>query len=319
MGEANRPKISIVIPLYNEAEVFDELRQRLEELMKAFELSIEVVMVDDGSTDLTAEKMRKLSMENENFQSVFLSRNFGHQVALTAGLRFAQAQEAIMLMDADLQDPPEMIHKFYENLKQGYDVVYAVRSSRRSTFLMKIAYSLFYRAMKRFSYINIPLDSGDFAMISRRVADHINAMPEESRFIRGMRSWVGFRQIGISHDREERKSGNSKYSLKNLISLALNGLFNFSKYPIRFTVMLGLVALTSSLIYFLITLVRKFVIGDVPSGFTALLFTIILFGGLQLIAIGIIGEYVLRIFFQVKNRPLYIVKERIKNGETIIE
>ena len=319
MEEVIRPKISIVIPLYNEAEVFDELRQRLEELMKAFELSIEVVMVDDGSSDLTAEKMRKLSMENKNFQSVFLSRNFGHQIALTAGLRFAQAQEAIMLMDADLQDPPEMIHKFYEHLKQGNDVVYAVRSSRQSTFLMKIAYSLFYRAMKRFSYINIPLDSGDFAMISRRVADHINAMPEESRFIRGMRSWVGFRQIGISHDREERKSGNSKYSLKNLISLALNGLFNFSKYPIRFTVMLGLVALSSSLAYFLITLVRKFVIGDVPSGFTALLFTIILFGGLQLIAIGIIGEYVLRIFFQVKNRPLYIVKERIKNGETTIE
>jgi glycosyltransferase involved in cell wall biosynthesis len=319
MKEVKRPKISIVIPLYNEAEVFDELRQRLEELMKAFELCIEVVMVDDGSADLTAEKMRKLSMENENFQSVFLSRNFGHQIALTAGLRFAQAQEAIMLMDADLQDPPEMIHKFYEHLKQGYDVVYAVRSSRQSTFLMKIAYSLFYRAMKRFSYINIPLDSGDFAMISRRVADHINAMPEESRFIRGMRSWVGFRQIGISHDREERKSGNSKYSLKNLISLALNGLFNFSKYPIRFTVMLGLVALSLSLAYFLITFVRKFVIGDVPSGFTALLFTIILFGGLQLIAIGIIGEYVLRIFFQVKNRPLYIVKERIKNGETIIE
>jgi dolichol-phosphate mannosyltransferase len=319
MEEVIRPKISIVIPLYNEAEVFDELRQRLEELMKAFELSIEVVMVDDGSSDLTAEKMRKLSMENKNFQSVFLSRNFGHQIALTAGLRFAQAQEAIMLMDADLQDPPEMIHKFYEHLKQGNDVVYAVRSSRQSTFLMKIAYSLFYRAMKRFSYINIPLDSGDFAMISRRVADHINAMPEESRFIRGMRSWVGFRQIGISHDREERKSGNSKYSLKNLISLALNGLFNFSKYPIRFTVMLGLVALSSSLAYFLITLFRKFVIGDVPSGFTALLFTIILFGGLQLIAIGIIGEYVLRIFFQVKNRPLYIVKERIKNGETTIE
>jgi len=312
-----KPKISIVIPLYNEAEVFDELRQRLEELMKTSELSIEVVMVDDGSTDLTATKMKKLSMENINFHSVFLSRNFGHQTALSAGLRFARAEEAIMVIDADLQDPPEMIHRFYEHLRQGYDVVYAIRSSRQSNFLLKMAYALFYRIMKRFSYISIPLDSGDFAMMSRRVADHINAMPEESRSLRGMRSWVGFKQIGIHHDREERKSGKSKYSLKNLIGLALNGLFNFSKYPIRFTVMLGLIALSSSLVYFLITMLRKFFIGDVPSGFTALLFTIILFGGLQLIAIGIIGEYVLRIFFQVKNRPLFIVKERIVGGETV--
>lgn len=309
------PAINILVPLYNEEESFAELTKRLINLMEGSSLNIEVLLVDDGSMDRTAFLMKQLSLVDTRFQSIFLSRNFGHQLALSAGLKYTNAREAVLIIDGDLQDPPEMLDQFYPYLNQGYDVVYAVRSSRESSFFLKLAYRAFYRIMKRFSYINIPLDSGDFSLISRRVVNKMNDMPEESRFLRGIRSWVGFKQIGIPFNRESRKNGNSKYGLGKLIGLALNGIFNFSKYPIRLTMMLGITALFTSLVYFLITLFKKIFIGDVPTGFTALLFVIILFGGLQLIAIGIIGEYILRIFFQVKKRPLYIVKERIQNGE----
>jgi glycosyltransferase involved in cell wall biosynthesis len=311
------PIINIIIPLYNEEDCFENLIDRLSTLLHSSKLDIEIILVDDGSNDSTPLKMRELSLNNNKFQSIFLSRNFGHQMALSAGLKYCNAKEAILVIDADLQDPPELLEEFYRQYKAGFDVVYAIRKKRDSSFILKIAYKLFYRVMKRFSYIDIPLDSGDFSLISRRVADHLTEMPEESRFLRGMRSWVGFRQIGIPVERPERTKGDSKYSLGKLISLAFNGIFNFSKYPIRLTMFMGIIALSISLIYFIITLFKKIYIGGVPSGFTALLFTIILFGGIQLIAIGIIGEYVLRIFFQVKNRPLYIVSERIKNQEVI--
>ncbi|OFY47413.1 MAG: glycosyl transferase [Bacteroidetes bacterium GWF2_41_31] len=309
------PNLNIIVPLFNEEENFDDLILRLKKILNESKIDIEVILIDDGSTDNTSSKMRELSLQNEKFQSVFLSRNFGHQLALSAGLSYVNAKEAVLIIDGDLQDPPEMIGKFYDLFKEGYDVVYAIRKNRKSSILLKGAYHIFYRIMKRFSYINIPLDSGDFSLISRRVVEHLNSMPEESRFLRGMRSWVGFKQIGIPYSRDEREKGESKYNLLNLISLALNGLINFSKYPIRFTMTVGIISLIISFIYFIITLYKKVFIGDVPIGFTALLFAIIMFGGLQLIAIGVIGEYILRIFFQVKKRPLFIVKERIQNCE----
>ena len=309
------PNLNIIVPLFNEEENFDDLILRLKKILNESKIDIEVILIDDGSTDNTSSKMRELSLQNEKFQSVFLSRNFGHQLALSAGLSYVNAKEAVLIIDGDLQDPPEMIGKFYDLFKEGYDVVYAIRKNRKSSILLKGAYHIFYRIMKRFSYINIPLDSGDFSLISRRVVEHLNSMPEESRFLRGMRSWVGFKQIGIPYSRDEREKGESKYNLLNLISLALNGLINFSKYPIRFTMTVGIISLIISFIYFIISLYKKFFFGDVPIGFTALLFAIIMFGGLQLIAIGVIGEYILRIFFQVKKRPLFIVKERIQNCE----
>lgn len=311
---AHKHDINIVVPLFNEEGNFGLLKEQLIELINTSGLDIEVILVDDGSIDGTPDLMRVLSMQDGRFHSIFLSRNFGHQLALTAGLKHINAKDAVLIMDGDLQDPPKLFEKLYEVFKNGYDVVYAVRNTRKSPVLLKLAYYAFYRIMHKFSYVNIPLDSGDFSLISRRVADHINNMPEESRFLRGMRSWVGFRQTGYPYDRDERKEGHSKYNLVKLLSLALDGIFNFSKYPIRFTMFMGVTALSVSVVYFIITLCRKIFIGDVPSGFTALLFVIIMFGGLQLVAIGIIGEYILRIFFQVKNRPLFIVKERIQNG-----
>jgi glycosyltransferase involved in cell wall biosynthesis len=309
------PDINIIVPLYNEQEGFDQLIHRLKLIIDSSKHNIEVILVDDGSTDGTKGKMRELSYSNESFQSIFLSRNFGHQKAITAGMKHVNANHAIMIMDGDLQDPPEIIDQFFSQYENGYDVVYAIRKDRKGSFALKLAYRLFYLIMKKFSYIQIPLDSGDFSLMSRNVVNHINAMPEEGRFLRGMRAWVGFKQIGIPYQRGERKEGKSKYNIVKLTSLAMNGIFNFSKYPIRFTMTIGIISILISMIYFAITIYKKLFIGDVPLGFTALLFSIIMFGGLQLIAIGVIGEYILRIFFQVKNRPHFIVEEWIKNGK----
>ena len=220
-----------------------------------------------------------------------------------------------MIIDGDLQDPPELLPAFYELYKQGNDVVYAIRKKRKEGLLKKVSYHIFYRVLRSISYIEIPLDSGDFSLVSRRIVDVLNQMPEESRYIRGMRTWIGFKQTGYEYDRDERQAGDSKYSFKKLFKLAYNGIFNFSEFPVKLITNMGFISISISLIYLLYSIVKKYLYGDVPQGFTALLFAIILFSGVQLISLGIIGEYVLRIFFQVKGRPLYIVKKRIINKE----
>lgn len=307
------PQINIIVPLYNEEQAFNDLVVRLQNLIDNSQLSIEVILVDDGSHDSTPLKMRELSLKNEKFQSIFLSRNFGHQIALSAGIKYVNAKEAVMIIDGDLQDPPELLKDFYTYYQNGYDVVYAIRKKRKESFAKKMAYKWFYKILKRISYIEIPLDTGDFSLLSIKIINQLNKMPEESRFLRGMRSWIGYNQIGIEYEREKRIAGDSKYSLRKLIKLAFNGIFNFSEYPIKLITNLGLLIITISLIYFTYVVIKKVFITDVPEGFTALLFMIILFGGIQLFAIGLIGEYVLRIFFQVKKRPLFVLKERIVN------
>ena len=313
----NLPQISIVAPLFNEAETFPHLVERLNALMDSVNLTIEVVLIDDGSRDATPTLMRQLALLDARYHCLFLSRNHGHQLALTAGIAAARATEALFVIDGDLQDPPELLPDFYAEMQNGYDVVYAVRRKRKENVLKKAAYFLFYRLLKSISYVDIPLDSGDFALISRRVADVLIKMPEESRYLRGMRSWVGFQQKGFEYERDERVAGESKYSFKMLFSLAYNGIFNFSEFPIKFMTRTGAVAILISLIYFIVTVIKKFFFTEVIEGFTALLFVIILFSGVQLLALGIIGEYVLRIFFQAKNRPLFIVKEEIVNSEYV--
>lgn len=311
----HNPQINIVIPLYNEDSIFPQLKERLIKLLDDSPVTIEVIMVDDGSIDHTAAFMKELSLQDDRFQSIFLSRNFGQQLALTAGLSIVNATEGAFIIDGDLQDPPELLWKFYEKLKEGYDVIYAVRTKRKEGIIKRIAFKIFYRLLKRVSYIDIPLDSGDFSLLSRRVINLLNNMPEESRFLRGMRAWVGFKQIGIAYERLERVGGDSKYTLKKLFFLALNGLFNFSQFPIRFISLVGLAAMIPAMLYFIFSLIKKFYYGTVPEGFTALLLAIILFSGIQLLSIGILGEYLIRIFYQVKGRPLFIIKERIKNKQ----
>lgn len=310
-----KPEISIVIPLYNEQDVFEELISRLLKLMDSFEKKIEVILVDDGSSDRTAELMRNLALTDNRFQSVILSRNFGHQIALSAGMQQISATDAVFIIDADLQDPPELLQQFYQYYEEGYDVVYAVRKNRKEGFIKKLAYASFYRLMDKISYVRIPLDTGDFSLISARMAKLLNEMPEESRYLRGMRSWLGFRQIGVEYDRAERISGESKYSVKKLFQLAFNGIFNFSEFPIKLITNLGILTILSSLGYLAYVLAKKLLYGNVPEGFTGLLFVLVLFGGIQMLSLGLIGEYVLRIFFQVKQRPLFVIREKIKNQE----
>jgi polyisoprenyl-phosphate glycosyltransferase len=311
------PQISFVIPLYNESEVLPHLVERINKLLDTSPLDIEVVMVDDGSKDNTAEQIQQLSLQDKRYHAVLLARNYGHQLALTAGLACAKGTEAVMIIDGDLQDPPELLPDFYELYKQGYDVVYAVRKKRKEGLVKKISYHIFYRILKSISYVEIPLDSGDFSLVSRRVVDVMNKMPEESRYMRGMRTWIGFKQIGFEYERDSRMAGDSKYSFKALFKLAYNGIFNFSEFPIKFITKLGLFTILISVIYLVMTLVQKYVYHTVPQGFTALLIAIVLFSGVQLISLGIIGEYVLRIFFQVKGRPLFIVRREIINSEVV--
>jgi glycosyltransferase involved in cell wall biosynthesis len=311
------PKVSIVVPLFNEEETLPKLIKRLNVLIDKMPFSIEVVFVDDGSQDGTPKLMEKVSLEDEKFKSIFLSRNYGHQSAITAGLQNTDAEEAVMIIDADLQDPPELVEQFYDYYKQGYDVIYTIRKKRKEELIKRLAYWLYYRIFSSISNYKIPLDSGDFSLISRRVVNILNEMPEENRYIRGMRSWVGFRQIGIEYERDVRVAGDTKYSLRKLLELAFTGILNFSTFPIRFISFLGICSISISLIYLSYTLVQRLFFDNVPQGFTALLFIIVLFSGVQLLSLGVIGEYIIRIFFAVKDRPLFIVKSKITNKKYV--
>jgi dolichol-phosphate mannosyltransferase len=307
--------ISIVVPLYNEEAVFNQLIQRLTDVIDEVKFSCEVILINDGSSDSTDQLIEEICTKDERFKGVLLSRNHGHQLAVSAGLAYVRAKKGAMIIDGDLQDPPELITEFYTLLINGYDVVYAIRKNRKESFFKKLAYSAYYRLQKKISNFNIPIDSGDFSMLSRRVVDNLNLMPEKSRYLRGMRAWVGFKQIGFEYDRDERQAGETKYSWSKLFELAFNGIFNFSDFPIKFITRLGFLTILFSLIYFGYNVFRKVVYNDVPKGFTATILAIILFSGVQLISLGLIGEYVLRIYNQVRNRPLFVIDKVIQDGK----
>ncbi len=306
------PEISIIAPLFNEEDTLPLLVERLNAVMDDFDKEVEVILIDDGSKDRTPHMIRALSLTDERYQAVLLSRNFGHQSALSAGLKYCNCTEAAFIIDGDLQDPPELLPQFYEKYEQGFDVIYAVRKNRKENAVKKAAYHLFYRILNKISNINLPVDSGDFSLISREVIEVLNQMPEESRYIRGMRTWIGFKQTAFEYNRAERVAGTSKYSFRQLFKLAYNGIFNFSEVPIKVLTWLGVTSVLFSVVYLIIVVIKKVFYGGVPEGFTTLFLAIVLFSGVQLISIGIIGEYVLRIFFQVKKRPLFVVKEIIK-------
>ncbi len=312
---SNTIDISIIVPLYNEELVFEQLIQRLSDVINSTKFACEVILVNDGSSDTTAKLIEELCIKDSRFTGILLSRNHGHQLAVSAGLVHVRGKKGAMIIDGDLQDPPELVNEFYEYLINGYDVIYAIRKNRKESLLKKAAYSIYYRLQKKISNFNIPIDSGDFSMLSRRVVDTINNMPEHSRYLRGMRAWVGFKQIGYEYDRDERQAGETKYSWKKLFELAFNGIFNFSDFPVKIITRLGFMTVFFSLIYFGYNVYRKLVYNDVPQGFTATILAIILFSGVQLIFLGLIGEYVLRIYNQVRNRPLFVVDKIIQDGK----
>ena len=307
--------ISIIVPLYNEEAVFETLIQRLTQVIDATKFQCEVVLVNDGSTDKTAELITLICKKDNRFSGVLLSRNHGHQLAVSAGLSYSRGKKGAMIIDGDLQDPPELISDFYKLLTDGYDVIYAIRKKRKESFFKKLAYSVYYRLQKQISSFNIPIDSGDFSMLSRRVVDTIVSMPEQSRYLRGMRAWVGYKQIGFEYDRAERHAGETKYSWSKLFELAFNGIFNFSDFPVKIITRLGFFTVLFSLIYFVYNIYRKIYYNDVPQGFSATILAIILFSGVQMISLGLIGEYVLRIYNQVRNRPLFVVDKIIQDGK----
>jgi dolichol-phosphate mannosyltransferase len=302
--------LSIVIPLFNEEEVFPQLIARLTATLDSLPLSAEVILVDDGSTDATRRLATRACEEDPRFRLVVLSRNFGHQLAVSAGLRHAAGQ-AVAILDGDLQDPPEILHEFYRKLSEGYDVVYAIRRQRKEGLLKRVAYWGFYRLLRAVASIDIPLDSGDFCILSRRMVQQINAMPERHRFVRGLRSWIGFRQTGHEYSRAARVSGQSKYTLTKLLRLACDGLFTFSEAPLRLATFLGLIVALGAFGYgTFIALWRLLSSQEVP-GFATLAAGMFFLGGVQLICLGIVGEYIGRIHNEVKGRPPFIVDQLV--------
>ena len=312
------PSISIVVPLFNEAPVFGELIKRIDAVVKSLpDLTIEVILVDDGSTDGTTQKIQDIAEHKTEYVGLILSRNFGHQTALSAGLSAITASDYVMVIDGDLQDPPEMLHDFLRKSKEGFEIVYGVRKKRKESIFKKLAYWSYYRLISGVSSIDVPLDSGDFCLMSRNAVNWINQMPEKDRYIRGMRTWIGFSQIGIEYERPERLMGETKYSWALLFKLAFSGLFNFSRKPIQFITKIGVSALIIAALYLAHTLYAKYILGSTPSGFTAIIALVVGFSSIQLIALGIIGEYVYRSFELAQNRPTFIVKEVIGKSDSI--
>ena len=302
-----RPMLSVVIPVFQEEENLPVLYQRLAEVMRQLDATYEIIFVDDGSRDRSVEIVHSLAAHDSRVLVVELSRNFGHQAAISAGLDYSRG-DAVIVMDADLQDPPEVLPQFVAKWREGHDVVYAVREERKEGWLKRALYSVFYRLLQRIANVDIPLDSGDFCLMNRQVVDLLNGMPERNRFVRGIRSWIGLDQIGLAYERQARYAGRAKYSYKRLVYLALDGLVSFSFVPLRMITVTGFVISAFSIVLAVIYFVQRIVVGPNPLGFTTTIVAILFLAGVQLITLGVIGEYVGRIFEEVKRRPLYVVR-----------
>lgn len=300
--------ISIVVPCYNEEEVLAELQRRLTAVASNAGCSYELVMVDDGSKDRTWELLTEIQQKDSHWKIVRLSRNYGHQLALSCGLDQASG-EVVVIMDADLQDPPELLNDMIGKWQEGYDVVYGKRSNRRGeSFSKKIFAFLFYRTMSRIVGIYIPEDTGDFRLMDRKAVNALQSMRERHRFIRGMVSWVGFNQIPLYYERPERFAGSTKYPFRKSLRLAIDAITSFSTVPLKLASVLGFLLSGLAFLYIFVVIALKFLGINLP-GYTSIMASILLLGGVQLIVLGIIGEYVGRIFEQGQSRPLYLVDE----------
>lgn len=305
------PTVSVILPVYNERENLDALVTRLTPVLeRACAKSFEMLFIDDGSRDGSAEILDSFPARDRRIKVIHFSRNFGHQAALQAGLDGAMG-EAVILMDADLQDPPEVLDRFIERWRQGWDVVYAVRKKRQEGFLKRMGYAVFYRTMRIMAEIDVPLDAGDFCLLDRRVVDVLVLLPEHNRFLRGLRSWVGFKQVGVEYERDARYGGVPKYTLRKLIRLALSGYIGFSAMPLRAAAWLGFFSAGAGFAMAMWVLVTK--IMDIPSprGWASTLAVFLFIGGGQLLMLGVIGEYLGRVYDEVRHRPLYIVRSRL--------
>jgi len=318
MGE---PLISVIIPIYNEQAVLETLYQRLTTALESLKETFEVILVDDGSRDKSLEMLRDIVTKDKRYKFLSFSRNFGHQTAITAGLNVVQGK-AIVIMDADLQDPPEELPRFLEKWKEGNDVVYAIRRRRKEGVIKRASYAAFYRLLAAISDIHIPLDSGDFCLMDRRIVDLLNRLPERNRFVRGIRSWLGFKQVGLEYERHSRFAGDTKYSLKKLFKLAFDGMISFSSLPLKLASFLGFAVSGVAVLGIMFTFIQRVFISQFAAwglkpvpGFATTMITMLFLGGVQLICLGIIGEYLGRIYDEVKQRPLYVLREVSGFGE----
>jgi polyisoprenyl-phosphate glycosyltransferase len=303
--------LSIIIPCYCEERNLRPLYERLKGVVERLSLSYEMVFVNDGSSDGTLANLKELASSDQTVKVLSFSRNFGHQMAVSAGLDFCSGSAAVII-DADLQDPPELIQGMTEKWREGYEVVYAVRTRRKGEGTLKLlTASYFYKFLKFLSDIDIPLDSGDFRLIDRKVIDQLTGMPERHRFLRGMVSWTGFKQIGLEYERDERLHGRTHYPLHKMIKFAVTGITSFSFFPLQLASYLGFATALLSFLYALYIVYDKLFNGTAVQGWSSLMVVVLFFGGVQLMTLGFIGEYIGRISDEVKRRPLYIVEERI--------
>ena len=308
--------LSIVIPCYNEQEVITETVKRLKAFAEGLKnLQVEFIFVDDGSRDQTRTMLKSFASEDSRIKIVGFARNFGHQIAVTAGVDAARG-DAVVLIDADLQDPPEVVHEMIKKWEEGYDVVYGTRTERPGESAFKLATArLFYRVLNKLSSVPIPLDTGDFRLMSRPVVDVLRAMPERDRFIRGMVSWVGFKQIALPYKRAQRFAGETKYPLKKMLTFAFDGILSFSSKPLELSLVLGMGITALSTLGTLGIIAQRIFVGNWVSLELIVLVAVSLLGGLQLLCMGILGQYIGRIYNEIKNRPLYTVQEYQGFGE----
>ena len=304
--------VSIVIPLFNEEPVVDTLYARLVQVIDDQQLRAEVVLVNDGSTDRTMEKVRQICAHDPRFQVVSFSRNFGHQMAITAGIDRAIG-DAVVVMDADLQDPPEVIGDMVRKWREGFAVVYGVRRERKGeSYFKRATAAIFYRVLRRMTEVEMSVDAGDFRLMDRKVVDQLKLMRERFRFVRGMVSWVGFRQGNVEYVREDRFAGETKYPLRKMVRFALDAMFSFSQVPLRLSSAVGFLSSGLAFVFMIYGLVVRAVFPEyaVP-GWASIFVALLFLGGVQLISVGILGEYLGRIYDEVKRRPLYIADEEI--------
>lgn len=314
----NQPIYSLVIPLYNEEENITELYRRLIEVIEQLDGEAELILIDDGSRDRSLSMIRQIHQRDSRVRYLSFARNFGHQIAVTAGLNFVQGQ-SVIVMDADLQDPPELIFKMIEQWQQGYQVVYAQRLSRKKeSWLKRFTAYAFYRILKVLANVDIPADTGDFCLMDRQVVDILNAMPERNRYIRGLRAWVGYRQTAVLFERDPRFAGTVKYTFAKSWGLAVDGIISFSKVPLRLATYMGMLSAAIAILMILLVLYWRLFEPHTPLiGFTLITLAMLFMGSVQLICIGILGEYIGRIYEEVKGRPIYTLKETGGIGKTL--
>jgi dolichol-phosphate mannosyltransferase len=305
------PEYSIVVPVYDEQEMLPALVEQLTSLLERLDGSAEVIFVDDGSRDGSYALMLEANRRDPRFKLLQLSRNFGHQVAITAGLDFAEGR-AVVVMDADLQDPPETVLAMTERWREGFDVVYGVRRQRAGESRFKrVSAAAFYRLLQRLADVDLPADVGDFRLLDRKAVDAYLAMRESDRYVRGMISWVGFNQTGVLYDRDERRAGGTKYPLRKMVKFAADGIVSFSNAPLRLALGLGFLVSFASFVYGIVAILLKVTGAFTVPGWTSIIFVTSFLGGVQLMVLGVIGEYVGRAYIEGKRRPLYVVNSAV--------